>query len=527
MEFELPKDNPSIIKVIGVGGGGSNAVNHMYRQGIKGVDFIVCNTDHQALEMSPVPTKIQLGTSLTEGRGAGSIPEVGKNAAIENADDIRKFLEKNTKMVFITAGMGGGTGTGAAPVIAGIARELGILTVGIVTMPFGFEGRKRELQAKEGLEQLKKSVDTLLIIKNDKLREIHGNLKLNEAFAQADNVLSTAAKSIAEIITKTYYMNVDFADVFTVMNNSGVAIMGSATATGPERAMIAVRNALESPLLNDNNIEGARYILLNIVSGTGDNEVTMDEFDEITSYVQEAAGYSADLINGSGFDEELGDRLLVTIIATGFKTSQEIGLEKKTVERIVRVLDEKPKEELPVPQPPVAEAPGIKPVAAVEERKPEEEMKLIQKPEEPQPQRSIEFEISKPREPYAAAPPVPSVPPAPVKIAERVTEPVRIEYRAPEPPPQAMAAQESDEIAEQLRRSKERIMRLKEISIKIKSPGGLTDLEKVPAYVRKNIRLDNDASSGESQISRYTLSEDENGKPEIRPNNSFLHDNVD
>jgi cell division protein FtsZ len=297
MEFELPKDQVSIIKVIGIGGGGSNAVNHMYRQGIKGVDFIICNTDEQALEVSPVPNKIQLGTSLTEGRGAGSIPEVGRNAAIENADDIRKILEVNTKMVFITAGMGGGTGTGAAPVVAGIAKELGILTVGIVTMPFAFEGRKREQQAREGLESLKKNVDTLLVIKNDKLREIYGNLKLNEAFAQADNVLTTAAKSIAEIITKTYYVNVDFADVFTVMNNSGAAIMGSASAGGPDRAITAVKNALESPLLNDNNIEGARYILLNIVSGTGDYELTMDEFDEITSYVQEAAGFSADLIN--------------------------------------------------------------------------------------------------------------------------------------------------------------------------------------------------------------------------------------
>jgi cell division protein FtsZ len=511
MEFELPKDQVSIIKVIGIGGGGSNAVNHMYRQGIKGVDFIICNTDEQALEVSPVPNKIQLGTSLTEGRGAGSIPEVGRNAAIENADDIRKILEVNTKMVFITAGMGGGTGTGAAPVVAGIAKELGILTVGIVTMPFAFEGRKREQQAREGLESLKKNVDTLLVIKNDKLREIYGNLKLNEAFAQADNVLTTAAKSIAEIITKTYYVNVDFADVFTVMNNSGAAIMGSASAGGPDRAITAVKNALESPLLNDNNIEGARYILLNIVSGTGDYELTMDEFDEITSYVQEAAGFSADLINGSGFDEELGDKISVTIIATGFKTNQDSGPERKPAERIVRTLEDKPAE--PVNTIVAAESKSPAQEIRNEEQPGESEMKLIVKPVAEEQQRSIEFELAKVKEP-SFEPPV-------------IKAPEKVDYRL-DPPQDLKPVENPDDIAEQLRRSRERIMRLKEISIKIKSPGGLNDLEKVPAYVRKNIKIDNNgAPPVQTEISRYTLSEGEDGKPEIRPNNSFLHDNVD
>ena len=316
MNFNLPKEGSSIIKVIGVGGGGSNAVNHMYKQGIKGVDFVVCNTDQQALDTSPVPKKIALGSSLTEGRGAGAQAEVGRNAAIENLDDIKEVLEGDTKMVFITAGMGGGTGTGAAPVIAEAAKELGILTVGIVTVPFTFEGKKRKLQAEQGLEELKRHVDTVLIICNDKLREMYGNLKLGEAFSQADDVLSIAAKGIAEIITIEGYVNVDFEDVRTVMTNSGVAIMGSATTSGEDRATKAVEQALASPLLNDNNIFGASNILLYISSGK--DEVTMDEVAEITDYIQEEAGMDADVIWGNGTDMDLEDKLTLTIIATGF-----------------------------------------------------------------------------------------------------------------------------------------------------------------------------------------------------------------
>ena len=316
MNFNLPKEDSSIIKVIGVGGGGSNAVNHMYKQGIRGVDFVVCNTDQQALDMSPVPKKIALGSSLTEGRGAGAQAEVGRNAAIENLDDIREVLENNTKMVFITAGMGGGTGTGAAPIIAEAARELGILTVGIVTVPFTFEGKKRKMQAEKGLEELKKHVDTVLVISNDKLREMYGNLKLSEAFHQADDVLTIASKGIAEIITVEGYVNVDFEDVRTVMTNSGVAIMGSATTSGQDRAIKAVEQALASPLLNDNNIYGASNILLYISSGK--DEVTMDEVAEITDYIQEEAGMDADVIWGNGTDEDLGDKLVLTVIATGF-----------------------------------------------------------------------------------------------------------------------------------------------------------------------------------------------------------------
>jgi cell division protein FtsZ len=315
------KEKSSIIKVIGVGGGGGNAVNHMYRQGITGVDFIICNTDAQALELSPIPNKVQLGASLTEGMGAGSIPEVGKNAAIENIDDIKQMLGTNTKMLFITAGMGGGTGTGASPIIAKAARELDILTVGIITTPFSFEGKRRRQQAEDGLEELKKNVDSFLVISNDRLRQIFGNLTLGSAFSQADNILTTAAKGIAEIITLPGYINVDFKDVRTVMKDSGVAIMGSCAAEGEDRAHKAVQGALASPLLKDNEIEGARYILLNISSGV--NEVTMDEVSIITDYIQEEAGLAADLIWGNCRDESLEDKLSVTIIATGFQTKDE------------------------------------------------------------------------------------------------------------------------------------------------------------------------------------------------------------
>lgn len=319
VEFNLPENESSIIKVIGVGGGGGNAVNYMYKQGIKDVDFVICNTDAQALTNSPVPVKIQLGESLTEGRGAGNKPEKGEQSAIENLDDVTDVLDNNTKMVFITAGMGGGTGTGAAPVIAKAAKERSILTVGIVTIPFRFEGKQRLNQAIEGIEKLKENVDSLLVINNEKLSEIYGDLKLSTAFAKADDVLATAAKGIAEIITLHGYINVDFEDVKTVMTNSGVAVMGSACAVGEDRAVNAIKNALTSPLLNNNDIRGARNILLNITSGT--EEVTMDEVGQITDYVQEAVGDSALTIWGTGQDLSLEDKVLVTIIATGFETN--------------------------------------------------------------------------------------------------------------------------------------------------------------------------------------------------------------
>nr|HPK09411.1 cell division protein FtsZ [Saprospiraceae bacterium] len=316
MLFDLPKKDDNIIKVLGVGGGGGNAVAHMFNQGITGVDFAVCNTDKQAMDKNPVTTKIILGPNLKEGRGAGSIPEVGKQACIESIDEVRSFLNDGTKMLFITAGMGGGTGTGAAPIIAKAAKEMGILTVGIVTLPFKFEGLKRQRQAAEGLENLKKNVDSFLVISNDRLREIYGNLSLTGAFSKADDILTTAAKGIAEIITVPGIVNVDFEDVNTVMRNSGVTIMGNAVSEGEERARKAISAALNSPLLEDNDIRGAQHILLNITSGT--KEMTMDEIGEITDYVQEEAGFGTDLIWGHCTDESLGEKISITLIATGF-----------------------------------------------------------------------------------------------------------------------------------------------------------------------------------------------------------------
>ena len=322
MEFDLPIISGSPIKVIGVGGGGSNAVNYMHQQGIKGVDFIVCNTDNQALEASNVPVRLQLGRTLTAGQGAGSIPETGKNAAIENLDDVLEQLGENTTMVFVTAGMGGGTGTGAAPVIAKACKDLGILTVGIVTVPFNFEGRRRANQAGEGLEEMRAAVDTLLVIRNDKLRELFGNLTLKQAFSNADEVLCTAAKGIAEVITLTGDINVDMNDVKTVMRDSGAAIMGAGSASGDGRAMTAVAEALESPLLNDSDITGANFVLLNITYGT--EEILMDEISEITDYIQDQAGATAEVIWGYGHDEALGDKICVTVIATGFEASAKL-----------------------------------------------------------------------------------------------------------------------------------------------------------------------------------------------------------
>ncbi|MCT4603189.1 MAG: cell division protein FtsZ [Marinifilum sp.] len=345
VDFE-PKEK-SIIKVIGVGGGGGNAVNHMLREGITGVDFVICNTDSQALENSPVPIKVQLGKSLTEGRGAGNKPERGRESAIESLDDINRVLSEKTKMVFVTAGMGGGTGTGAAPIIAEAARQQDVLTVGIVTIPFRFEGKKRIQQALEGIENLEKHVDALLIINNEKLRLMYGDLKLSDAFAEADNVLSVAAKSIAEIITVAGYVNVDFADVETVMKNSGVAVMGSASASGPDRSIRAIEEALTSPLLNSNNIVGARNILLNIISGS--EEVTMQEVSQITDYVQDVVGDDVSVIWGNGYNEKMGDELSVTIIATGFSENPipELMIEprKRAEEPKLELIIENPAEE--------------------------------------------------------------------------------------------------------------------------------------------------------------------------------------
>jgi len=544
MQFEMLKEKSSIIKVIGVGGGGGNAVNHMYRQGITGVDFIVCNTDAQALELSPIPNKVQLGASLTEGMGAGSIPEVGKNSAIENIDDIKQMLGSNTKMLFITAGMGGGTGTGASPIIAKAARELDILTVGIITTPFAFEGKRRKLQAEEGMAELTKYVDSFLVISNDKLRQIFGNLTLGSAFAQADNILTTAAKGIAEIITLPGYVNVDFKDVRTVMKDSGVSIMGSSAAEGENRALKAVEGALASPLLKDNEIEGARYILLNI-SSSSIREVTMDEVTIITDYIQEEAGLAADVIWGNCMDENLGDKLSVTIIATGFQTKDE--REKKEGEKkIITVLDPT----APLNSKPINEF--INPVKTAETTaSPYLKQKDEPKPKDDQKQKGL-FDLFAPKaeEPtiikYNLAdeePPVeeetaPNMPEMTFKIVEPATnteppvknaEPVAAQ-KMPEPEPVVIAGADDhktdESIEEQLKKSRERIMRLKDLSMKLRN-GNLQEMENVPAYKRKEIALQQTPASDESQVSRFSLLPDEDGKTEIRTNNTFLHDNVD
>lgn len=341
--FDLPKNQSNVIKVIGVGGGGSNAINHMFNQGIKGVDFVVCNTDHQALQSSPVPTKIQLGVTLTEGLGAGANPEIGQQSALESIEEIEKLLDSNTKMVFITAGMGGGTGTGAAPVIAKLAKDRDILTVGIVTIPFQFEGKQRQEQALKGVENLRANVDSLIVINNNKLREVYGNLGFKAGFSKADEVLATASRGIAEVITHHYTQNIDLKDAKTVLSNSGTAIMGSSTASGDNRAKEAIVSALDSPLLNDNKIKGAKNVLLLIVSG--ENEITIDEIGEINDHIQNEAGYNANIIMGVGEDLELGDSIAVTVIATGFNVEQqkEIFTGSSEANKIIHVLGDEQK----------------------------------------------------------------------------------------------------------------------------------------------------------------------------------------
>ena len=336
--FDLPKNQSNVIKVIGVGGGGSNAINHMFKQGIKGVDFVICNTDAQALNNSGVPNKIQLGLHITEGLGAGANPEIGEKAAVESLDDIRTMLDTNTKMVFITAGMGGGTGTGAAPIIAKMAKELDILTVGIVTMPFQFEGKIRNTQAHKGIEKLRKVVDSLVIINNNKLREVYGNLGFKAGFSKADEVLSTAARGIAEVITHHYTQNIDLRDAKTVLTNSGTAIMGASTAVGESRAKKAITTALDSPLLNDNKITGAKNVLLLIVSGN--QEITIDEIGEINDHIQAEAGYGANIIMGVGEDENLGEAISVTVIATGFDVDQQNDITNVEPKKVVHALED-------------------------------------------------------------------------------------------------------------------------------------------------------------------------------------------
>ncbi len=527
MEFDLPRETSSIIKVIGVGGGGSNAVNHMYNQGIIGVDFIVCNTDRQALDISPVPLKIQLGPSLTEGRGAGAIPEIGMNAAIENIEEIRELLSNNTKMVFVTAGLGGGTGTGAAPVIAQVAKELGILTVGIVTVPFNFEGRKRRQQAEDGLEKIRESVDTLLIINNEKLREITGNLSISNAFSQADDVLSVAAKGIAEVISVTGAINVDFNDVNTVMKNSGVAIMGSASAAGEDRALTVVQEALNSPLLNDNDIKGAKYVLLNITYG--DAEVTMDEIAEITDYIQDEAGSTADVIWGHGYDATLGDKLSVTIIATGFKSNPITGFEKAP-EKKVTTLDEEPKKEIvaPLASPTQESVVQVVDTAADEPFLVTKELTLdsIAPAVVHDLNEEVVFENVEENEAVASVQSEIELTWDLQQEGSAVEEKVEVKKFFLEDDTQMELTDLSNTRTvlspeDQQKRAQERIAKIQEYTMKLKKADGIAEFENEPAFVRRNVQLDETKLSEQNDVSRFSLNKSGLG------NNSFLHDNVD
>ncbi len=568
MEFDLPRDYNSIIKVIGVGGGGSNAVNHMFNQGIVGVDFIVCNTDRQALDISPVPYKIQLGAQLTDGRGAGMLPEVGMAAANENIDEIRDLLSKNTKMVFVTAGMGGGTGTGAAPVIAKVAKDLGILTVGIVTIPFNFEGKKRRLQAEEGLNKMRENVDTLLVINNERLREFGKDMSLTDAFSYADDILTVAAKGIAEVISVTGVINVDFNDVNTVLRNSGHAIMGSASAEGENRALEAVTSALSSPLLMDNEIDGARYVLLNITYGS--KEVMMDEITEITDYIQEAAGATADVIWGHGLDSSLGEKISITLIAAGLKDVPLNGFEKAPERKVVDLHGENNKEITSLLTNPVSSVEGSGNSKDAFSEEPFLKSEQITDNTIPADSISQNFGEKKSFDLFESAL---EINPSAILDVNNETNFVQeiafsknqvtsnseekdiqpefswdIGVSNSDASESSNKIEEKEEIVrhmleeevvmelnsevkyaspeEQQKIAQERSFKIMEYTNKLKNAEGIADFENEPAYVRRNISLTQSIPSSEESVSRFGLSEEEDGKSGLRSNN-FLHDNVD
>jgi len=523
MEFDLPKENSSIIKVIGVGGGGGNAVKHMYKEQIKGIDFIVCNTDKQALDDSPVPHKILLGKSLTAGRGAGSIPDVGRCAAEENRDEIHAILEKNTSMVFITAGMGGGTGTGAAPIIAEIAKNMGILTVGIVTVPFNFEGIRRRRQAEDGLEELRKHVDALLIISNERLRETTSNMTISSAFAEADNILTVAAKGITTVITSTGIVNRDLNDVNTIMRNSGVAIMGSAAAEGENRALKAVQNALSSPLLNDNDIKGATHVLLYITFGQ--EELSMDEMSEITSYIEAEAGSQAETLFGLGHDPSLEAQLNVTVIATGFESSPITGFEKDVEQQRI-ILDDEPKVEIKKtiksPMETSSKTQTNRMNNSTVQYTPLKNMGQGGNSTIPEPEMTkFDWEITKINSE-----------PAQQTQTNNVIQRVMLDSDEDEERVQHkdFYEQESKRSTEsQAKKQQERMMRLQELTSKLKNAEGIIEFEQEPAYTRRKVPINNELNFApdDPQESRFSVEEDEFGHVRIKTNNTFLHDNVD
>lgn len=569
IHFEIPKNQSSIIKVIGVGGGGGNAVNYMYSLGIEGVDFVVCNTDSQALALSPIPNKIQLGPHLTQGLGAGANPEIGKQASEESLEDITKILKMNTKMAFITAGMGGGTGTGGAPVVAQICKDLGILTVGIVTMPFTYEGRKRMKQAQEGIDRMRECVDTILIISNDKLRQQFGNLPFTQAFAKADDVLSTAAKCITDVINTTGQINVDFADVCTVMRNGGVAILGAAAAAGENRALQAVEEALNSPLLNDSDINGAKWLLLNITSAQGEFEHTMDETEIIQAYVQQQAGDHCDVILGMGHDPNLGDKIAVTVIATGFyhkEITAEMPSRKPEPEKVYMQLGDTPAGSVQPTQIPLSAAAAhtpkladhlaptlVEPTAAMPlanfnplpqfptaHAEPKETI-ILDGFDRYGDKNVLNFDVEQPEtavqeEPIAAdtasamilelsidEPKSASTTDLQLVIksdipADDASVKVGAHFLTPE------ELEEKRRFEEQKKALEERAERLRRMSFNIKGADSADEMENVPAYVRRNIDIDNGVASADKFYSGYSvgINDHQGNQASIQTINTFL-----
>jgi cell division protein FtsZ len=514
-KFEIPKNNQyrSIIKVIGVGGGGSNAVNHMYKQGIKDVEFVVCNTDSQALNLSPVPSKLQIGANLTEGLGCGANPEVGRSAALESKDQIREMLT-GTKMVFITAGMGGGTGTGAAPVIAKIAKDMDILTVGIVTAPFSFEGKKKASQAEIGIEGLRQTCDTVLVILNDKLREIYGNLAIGQAFAQADNILTTAAKSIAEIITLAGYVNVDFQDVRTVMLNAGAAVMGSLETRGDNRARKAAEGALASPLLDNRDIMGAKKILLSIISGE-EAELQMDELTEITEYIQGQAGDEGEMIFGHGVDPDLGDRIRVTVIATGFHADVKLPVSRKDEKKVLEL--DRSQGWLFTPDNSINEKKDLQ-IRSTQESKPESKKDL---PGEKPHEKDLVFtgpfnRVSPPQDNNTEDDGEEGL------LKEDDFDPATERYGDQAINDDGMMERRTtrDRLQQQ---AKERKDQLKQARKQEMTKEEFNEKWSLPAYLRRGIKMQDVPHSSEPFISKYNLNDENN----LLGNNKFLHDNVD
>lgn len=541
IDFQMPKNQSSQIKVMGIGGGGSNAVNYMFEHGIKGVDFVICNTDAQALEASPVPNKIQLGIDLTEGLGAGSNPDVGRGAAEESAERITELLDANTKMLFITAGMGGGTGTGAAPVIAEIAKDKGILTVGVVTIPFSTEGGNRRQYAEEGIDQLKNYVDTLLVINNEKLIEVYGDLTFTSAFAKANEVLNTATKGIAEVISQHLLVNIDLNDARKVLENSGTAVMGQAKVEGENRAIEAVIEALDSPLLNDNDITGAQQVLLKIVTGDGEGEIKMSELSKIKNKIQEAAGRDVNIIEGIGIDTDLGMSISVTVIATGFEKRKkpktpttislnsvesntiidniDVGIESQNVSNHIQqtlYLDDEIKDE----------------VDNIQSLEKLDKVESIDKTEADSVSEKIIFNLNDKSDNNKQLD----------ETAEEVIESIILEKK-PDITGSKIVLDLDEEIKEESTlntfegaklntdalkiESRERESRLRSISMQLRTPSGLTSLEDIPAYKRNNIDISETPHSSESEVSSFTLTNGENNITELKQNNTFLHDNVD